>query len=113
MSDELFPRRGRHTWWFAIPNPSGHWYVVPGEAEIVDGVFHRIAFPGFETRSGESFGISATFHVLDAIHRDEKGTYGPIRKIVLRNGRLVSSEAVGDQEQIVSFLEGADEPASP
>jgi hypothetical protein len=103
MSDSS-SRWGRCIWSFAIPDDEGRWHVVPGEAEIIDGLYHKIRFPGFETHSGESFGISATFHVVDRIDREGTGFCARIHKIVLQNGRAVLTEIVGLRQPVVGVL---------
>jgi hypothetical protein len=87
----------------AFPDSCGRWHVVPAVADIVEGIYHKIHFAGFETRSGESFGISATFHEFDELFRDGAEQYGRVWKIVLENGRRISAELVGTHEPIASI----------
>jgi hypothetical protein len=113
MDHELTPKWGIRLCWFVIPDDKGIWHVVPGDAEVIDGTYHKLRFPGFETRSGESFGVTATFHVLDALDQEATQCYGPVRKIVLQNGRITSSEVVGMREPIVGVLSAIDAPPDP
>jgi hypothetical protein len=88
----------------AFPNGKGKWNIVGAEADIVDGYYHKLAFPGFETRSGSGFGITATVYAVDDEVFWENGRlFGTIRRLVLQNGRLCSSEVVGEREEIVQF----------
>jgi hypothetical protein len=107
MTDSLAAEQsGKAVWWIAIPCRGGGWYAVSSEAVVVEGLFHKISFPGFESRSGEDFGISATFHVFDdGFDKDEIGSYGLLRKHIVLNGRLASSEVVGVRERVIQFLE--------
>jgi hypothetical protein len=85
----------------AFPDAQGRWYVVSAEAELVEGVYHKLQFPGFETRSGEGFGITATLHLIEGIFWHDGGLCGRIQKVVLQNGLITSSVVVVECEPVV------------
>jgi hypothetical protein len=68
----------------AFPDECGRWRLVSAEAEIVEGLYHKLTFPGFETRSGAGFGLTATPHVTDGAEWDQGRLRGIIRKVVLK-----------------------------
>jgi hypothetical protein len=78
----------------AVQISDGRWVEVEGVISSVDGYCHKIEFPGFMTRSGESFGVTATFHVLEKAWRDGDVDRGDISQMVMVNGLLMTAETV-------------------
>lgn len=78
----------------AFPLEDGRWARKNAQVVVVDGHFHKISFPGFETRSGEGFGLTATFHVLQNAVEDASPPRGDIHLFVVQNGRLVSMDRI-------------------
>lgn len=78
----------------AVRIGDGRWHEVEGVIASVDGLCHKIEFPGFMTRSGESFGITATFHVVERSWKDGEQERGDIARWVMVNGLLKSVETV-------------------
>ena len=80
----------------------GIWRSQPALFHFVEGHLHKIEWPGFSTRSGECFGISATVHVLST------GTSGDgrrceVRRLVFDNGKLLSHSTVPGEHRISSY----------
>jgi len=75
---------------FAFPLTDGKWTRVQGEMHSVDGHVHKISFPGFETRSGEGFGITATFNIFENVKLIECNLVGDVCTFVVQNGRVMS-----------------------
>lgn len=96
-----FPKCGTILMRLAFPDGKGRWHAVAAEADVVDGAYHKLKFPGFETRSGQGFGITATFHLFDTLVPDEGRFYAKIRNVVVQNGEAISSEVVGEREEIL------------
>jgi hypothetical protein len=86
---------------FAFPRDDGKWAKRPGSVSFVDGHFHKIVVPGLETRSGESFGITATFHVIQDMMPEGTAVRGNIAKFRVQNGRLVSADVVARNAELV------------
>jgi hypothetical protein len=73
---------------------------VLGRFVAVDGFTHKVAFPGFETRSGESFGLTATFHVVTKA--DSPGQpVGNITRLAVEGGRVVRFDEVAQGVRLV------------
>ena len=66
-----------------------------------DGLCPKIEFPGFVTRSGESFGVTATFHVVERAWNDGDRDRGDITRWVMVNGLLQSVETGGRAAELV------------
>jgi hypothetical protein len=60
----------------AIPIDGGLWKRQPLTCYFVDGHLHKIVMPGFEVRSAESFGITATFHTFNP---DSSGKFNVVQ----------------------------------
>lgn len=86
---------------FAFPRDDGKWTWRLGSAALVDGHFHKIVLAGIETRSGEGFGITATFHVIQNPMAVGSVLRGDIAKFVVQNGRLISADVVAKGVEIV------------
>jgi hypothetical protein len=98
---DLAPKRATEHIGLVFPDDKGRWHAVSAVAEIIDGAYHKLTFQGFETRSGQGFGITATFHVFDSFVPYEGRFYAKIRKVVVQNGIVISSEVVGEREEII------------
>jgi hypothetical protein len=86
---------------FAFPSDDDKWAKRAGSVSFVDGHFHKIVVPGLETRSGESFGITAIFHVIQDMMPEGTALRGNIAKFVVQNGRLVSADVVARNAELV------------
>lgn len=89
----------------SIVVPDGdRWRVLRGKWVFVDGYVHKISINGgFETRSGEQFGITATFHTLQKVTKEHGKFYGPIDKMVVINGRLATTARVVDKGELIGI----------
>jgi hypothetical protein len=86
---------------FAFPRDDGRWTRRAGNVTFVDGFFHKVSVPGIETRSGESFGITATFYVIQNVAGDRGQQRGDIARFVVQNGRLMPMDTVATGVEIV------------
>jgi prepilin-type processing-associated H-X9-DG protein len=86
---------------FAFPREDGRWTRRAGNVVFVDGHFHKISVPGIETRSGESFGITATFHVVQNAAGDSSVQRGDIARFVVQNGRLMAMDTIATGVELV------------
>jgi prepilin-type processing-associated H-X9-DG protein len=101
MPDEKLGITANVTMLFAFPRDDGKWTKRPGNVSFVDGHFHKIIVPGLETRSGESFGITATFHVIQDMVSEGIAQRGNIAKFLVQNGRLMSTEVVAKNVEFI------------
>jgi len=85
---------------FAFPHGKDRWQKQLGNVSFVDGHFHKITVPGLETRSGESFGITATFHAVQEAVTNGPLLRGTIAKFIVQNGRVISIEVVARDVEI-------------
>lgn len=85
----------------AVQIGEGRWVELEGVISSVDGYCHKIEFPGFMTRSGESFGVTATFHVVEKAWRDGGLDRGNISQMVMVNGLLMTVETVAKDVELV------------
>src|SRR4051794_29750749 len=95
MSDDLTgAKSGTTKMLFAFPTESGGWRRQFGTVRFVDGHLHKIAFPGFETRSGEGFGITVAPHVVQNLNTDPAGWSGDVTRVTWENGKMIQSEVI-------------------
>jgi hypothetical protein len=100
MADDDLGISTNITMLFAFPRDDGKWTKRPGSVSFVDGHFHKIIVPGLETRSGQSFGITATFHVIQDLSADDPQR-GNVARFVVQNGRLMSTDVVASGVELV------------
>jgi hypothetical protein len=86
--------KNRYPLMFAFPYGDGRWRGLMGGLVMVEGYFHKISVPGFETRSGGGFGITATFHVAQNVTPEGPIMRAMIRRVVVQNGRVMSNDLV-------------------
>jgi hypothetical protein len=103
-SDEIIGITTDDPMCFAVQIGKKRWLVVDGTMSCVDGLCHKIEFPGFKTRSGAAFGISATFHVLEKAWQDGTKRRGDIQEWVMLNGRLQSVETIEKEVEIFEAI---------
>jgi hypothetical protein len=88
----------------AFPRKDGRWALRQGTLHAVDGLHHKIEFPGFESRSGEGFGMTATYHISSStLHETAAGlgVTGDISEVVIQNGAIASVRVVARGVEIV------------
>ena len=87
---------------FVFPRSDGKWVLREGTLSAVDGLHHKIAFPGFETRSGEGFGITATYHIVQNLRNAGPGVIGDILRMIVVNGILGATQPhLGNVELVI------------
>lgn len=89
--DEQLGITGTHSIQFAFPKPDGTWLTMKGEWAHVDGYTHKVTFPGFEARSGESFGLTATFCIVAGQSNDLH-----IARVTVANGKVMGFDRMAD-----------------
>ncbi len=93
--------------YFMFPESDGGWRAIQGTMSAVDGHHHKILLPGLETRSGEGFGITLTYHVLQDLKPVGGKMIGKIAKNVVQNGRLMSVDVVAEEAEIIIEIQKA------
>jgi len=101
MADEKLGITANVTMLFAFPRDDGKWTKRPGSVSFVDGHFHKVVVPGLETRSGDSFGVTATFHVIQDARPEGTTLRGTVAKFLVQNGRLMSGDVVARDVELV------------
>lgn len=86
---------------FAIPLGMGRWAAIDAVISFVDGHCHKIELPGFMTRSGASFGITATFHVVENSWQAGSTHRADIAKWVMVDGLLQTADTVAQDVELL------------
>lgn len=102
MADEKHGLTTKDTTYFAVRIGDGRWREIEGITSFVDGLCHKIEFPGFVTRSGGSFGITATFHTVEREWQDGAQKRGDIARWVMVNGLLQTVETIERDVELVN-----------
>jgi hypothetical protein len=101
MSDDMLGITTNDPMCLAVQVGKGRWLETEGVISSVDGYCHKIEFPGFMTRSGESFGVTATFHIIEKAWRDGDLDRGNISQMVMVNGLLMTVETIAKAVELV------------
>jgi hypothetical protein len=94
MTEEVFGITTTDPMGFAVQVGENRWIVLEGSMSSVDGLCHKVEFPGFMTRSGASFGITADFHICEKGWRENGVERGNIARMTMVNGVLQAVETV-------------------
>ena len=86
---------------FALPRDDAKWTKKLAKVHFVEGHFHKIELPGLETRSGEGFGITTTFHIIQDMAAEGQTVLGKVAKFIVQNGRLMAVEVVAENAELV------------
>jgi len=87
---------------FAEPRKDGKWVLKEGVLHFKDGHLHKIETVANTQRSGEGFGITITFYSCSPLTGTAPQTlHGTIQKQVFQNGRLISTEDIEADAEVV------------
>jgi hypothetical protein len=86
---------------FAVQIGDSRWMILEGELASVDGLCHKVEFPGFMTRSGESFGVTATFHIVEKAWTEGGTECGDITRMTMVNGLLQTVDRVASGIELI------------
>ncbi|MBI2806314.1 MAG: hypothetical protein HYX68_15150 [Planctomycetes bacterium] len=101
MADEATGITTNDPWCFAVQLGAGRLIEINGVMSYVDGYCDKIEFPGFMTRSGASFGVTATFHFVEKAWPDGNLTRGNISRMVMVEGQLMTVDTVAEGVELV------------
>lgn len=101
MSDDQLGITTTDTMGFAVQMDENRWTVLEGSVSSVDGLCHKVEFPGFMTRSGASFGITVSFHIVEK-GWEHNGTHrADIACMTMVNGLLQTVETVARNVELI------------
>jgi hypothetical protein len=86
---------------FAVQVDENRWIVLEGSMSSVDGLCHKVEFPGFMTRSGASFGITANFHFCEKAWQENSVERGNIARMTMVNGVLQTVETIAKGIELI------------
>jgi len=87
-----------------IAMPEGDkWRALQGKWIFIDGYIHKIGIPGFEFRSGESFGVTGIFHTIEGVIHEQGQFFGKIKELAVENGRLVRARRVAEKAKLIGL----------
>lgn len=80
------------------------WRVIQGSWIYVEGHIHKITIPGLEMRSGETFGITASFHILQNLVRENGKLFGKVARMSVANGLARRVETVAEKAELIGVI---------
>lgn len=103
MSDDKAGVSADTSMLFVFPE-GDKWRVIQGSWIFVEGHVHKITIPGLEMRSGETFGITGSFHILENMAPENGKLFGKVARMSVANGVARRIETVAEKVELIGIL---------